>query len=206
MKIKPYYYERALKIPFYNLYHLRRIKSICLFLPKNKDTLIDIGCADGTLTKFMKDFSKTKKVIGFDINKDFIKYAKRKRPDIEFYVSDGRNLPVKNNSADIVTLIEVLEHLENPEEMIIEAKRILKNNGFLLIVVPNEDSKIFKFLWFVWSKFFGKIWKDDHKFRFNENTLIKILEKNNFYILKIVKINFGMLLLCISKKLNISSC
>lgn len=203
----PYYYDRALKIPIYNIYHIRRIKAICSFIPKNIEILVDIGCNSGTLTEFMKKTSGAKRVIGFDIDKNCIEYARKKRPNIEFYVRDGRKLDIlPKNFADVVTLIEVLEHVEDPINLLKEAKRILKKGGYIIIVIPNENSILFKIIWFIWTKTFGKIWKDAHLSELDEKKSIQLLNNLNLKILKIIKLNFGMLILLFAKKLDTNIC
>jgi len=49
-------------------------------------------------------------------------------------------LPIQNGSADLVTALEVIEHLVNPDNMLREAHRILKNHGYLLLTTPNLAS------------------------------------------------------------------
>lgn len=49
---------------------------------------------------------------------------------------DGKTLPFKDNSFDVLTALDVLEHVENDAEAIVEWTRVLKPGGHLVISVP----------------------------------------------------------------------
>jgi len=51
-------------------------------------------------------------------------------------VADGKNLPFKNNSFDLVLIESVLEHVNEPEKVIKEAYRVLKKSGKVYISIP----------------------------------------------------------------------
>jgi 2-polyprenyl-3-methyl-5-hydroxy-6-metoxy-1,4-benzoquinol methylase len=56
----------------------------------------------------------------------------------------------KSNSLDFITFWEVLEHIDNPKEVVEEVKRLLKPGGYMIISVPNIEciySKLFKQFW-----------------------------------------------------------
>ena len=52
------------------------------------------------------------------------------------YYCSADNIPVEDESFDIVMLAEVLEHLENPMDVLKECKRVLKKDGKLIITMP----------------------------------------------------------------------
>ncbi|MEM4474678.1 MAG: methyltransferase domain-containing protein, partial [Candidatus Bathyarchaeia archaeon] len=49
-------------------------------------------------------------------------------------------LPFADNSFDVCTMLDVIEHLENPDHAIKEAYRVLKRGGFLILTTPNLAS------------------------------------------------------------------
>ncbi len=51
-------------------------------------------------------------------------------------VSNADNIPLPDESYDIILLTEVLEHVPNPIDVLKEATRILKRNGFIIITAP----------------------------------------------------------------------
>jgi ubiquinone/menaquinone biosynthesis C-methylase UbiE len=52
---------------------------------------------------------------------------------------DALNLPFKDESFDIVTAFEVIEHLYDPQKALGEIRRILKMDGIALISTPRRD-------------------------------------------------------------------
>jgi len=51
-------------------------------------------------------------------------------------IADGSNLPFKNNSVDAIINVVILEHVPNPECVVNEMYRVLKNGGIIYTVVP----------------------------------------------------------------------
>lgn len=74
----------------------------------------------------------------FNIEKHLVKvkYANIDPSTNPDYLCDGSNIPVKNNSFDVVICSELLEHVREPTLILKEAYRILKSGGVLLICVP----------------------------------------------------------------------
>ena len=56
---------------------------------------------------------------------------KKKYPEIKTLQCDGRKIPLKDNTFDIVIADQVVEHLTNPNRFFYESKRILKEDGIL---------------------------------------------------------------------------
>ncbi|MCQ8894111.1 MAG: class I SAM-dependent methyltransferase [Methanolinea sp.] len=84
---------------------------------------------------------KAKTVNGVDIDKKVLNYCiqtlKGRNPKLSYLnVYDGYNLPFKNESFDIITCVDVLEHVENYEILIKEMLRVSKKGVF--ISTPNR--------------------------------------------------------------------
>jgi SAM-dependent methyltransferase len=74
------------------------------------------------------------------------------------------NLPFAhrfNDRFDVITCIEVLEHLENPRNAFREARKLLKEDGVLLISVPNASGCYSRLKFFVTGRF---CMFDDHQY------------------------------------------
>jgi ubiquinone/menaquinone biosynthesis C-methylase UbiE len=96
-------------------------------------TYIDIGA--GT-TNNGKVFGKSfKEVILLDLNPIDIKDEDSKL--LRFTQGDAQSLPFESSSADLLTLISIIEHVENPQKAISEAERVVKPKGDIIIQVPN---------------------------------------------------------------------
>jgi len=108
-------------------------------------------------------------------------------------VGSAESLPFPNESFDTATMLEVIEHLKNPEKALQEIKRILKPGGQVIISTPNVTI-LWKVIWFLWSHTFGRKWLGTHSKYFNEKTLSELFSKH-FKIKNINKTNFWILIL-----------
>jgi len=153
--------------------------------------IVDVGCADGSITSRVKKLKPRSNVIGVDLYKKAIDFAKRKHPKIKFLVADARKLPFKKNSVDSVLCVETLEHVPNNKLAVAEIARILKKGG-KLIVCQDSDNLLFNFVWFFWTKWKGKVWDGSHISCMKPVEIENMLKDNGFEILKVKFSHFGM--------------
>lgn len=101
-----------------------------------RSNVVDIGCGqDGAFLMRHKD--KIASGIGFDFEID-----NHKKDNITFINNVNLNkFPLESNSIDTVFMNALLEHLDNPEKLLLEAFRILKINGKLVMTTPTPISK-----------------------------------------------------------------
>lgn len=106
--------------------------------------VIDIPCGVGWGTSRLK---KAKKIIGIDISKEAIDYAKRhyRKTNVEFFEGSIDNLKFGNNSIDVIICLEGFEHIDKEIglKFIDESKRILREKGMIILTCPvlNDDGK-----------------------------------------------------------------
>lgn len=115
-------YEKSLWNPlFLQLnFAIETVKEYFENLPHDKILKIyDFGCGQKPYAVFVKDHI----YIGIDIDEKNI------NADIH---ADITNIPIESSIADIVTSFFVLEHVENPQEVINEKYRILKEGGGII--------------------------------------------------------------------------
>ena len=97
----------------------------------NFDIVLDLGCGTGDSIDFFKKLNKNINWIGVDV--DFSQEVKRRiRSGAEFLTFDGINIPVENESFDLIFCRQVFEHVEKPFELMIEINRVLKKGGYLI--------------------------------------------------------------------------
>lgn len=77
--------------------------------------------------------SNQKDIIGIDISKVALRTAKKLGKVV---LADGTRLPFLDSSFDLICIFDVLEHVPNKVELMIEAKRTLRNGGKIFISVP----------------------------------------------------------------------
>ena len=98
---------------------------------------LDIGCGPGSSVRAAEDSGWES--IGVDIDTKLIELGRKKLK------VDIRNTPLlesefEANQFDFIRLRDVIEHLPNPYEVLLEVKRLLVPGGFALIATPNEDA------------------------------------------------------------------
>jgi SAM-dependent methyltransferase len=92
-------------------------ENIAEMIPADVATLLDVGCGDGTLARSIVDRRPGLRATGVEI---------RTRPStaIPVQVFDGRILPFADESHDLVMLVDVLHHADDPLMLVREAARV----------------------------------------------------------------------------------
>ncbi|HXH76491.1 MAG TPA: bifunctional 2-polyprenyl-6-hydroxyphenol methylase/3-demethylubiquinol 3-O-methyltransferase UbiG [Bacteriovoracaceae bacterium] len=101
--------------------------------------VLDVGCGGGFLTN---DFAKRHfNVTGVDISPESIKTASAHdvTHSAKYIVADAYSLPFPDESFDIVTNMDFLEHVDNPAAVIQECSRVLKKDGLFLFHTFNRN-------------------------------------------------------------------
>jgi len=106
-----------------------------LNLAKSSKMVLDLGCGEGT--RLNKIISNSNVATGIDISKVAINLAKRTYPEIKFLVADLENIPLSSDTFNLVYSAYVLEHLSNPHKMLLEAIRLTKKEGQIVLIAPN---------------------------------------------------------------------
>jgi 2-polyprenyl-3-methyl-5-hydroxy-6-metoxy-1,4-benzoquinol methylase len=131
---------------------------------------------------------------GLDVNRKALEIAKRKGRIAEIIEADALKTGLKSESLDIVVCSQVLEHMQEPSELLKEIKRIMKKDAILIIAVPYDTLiSLWKPLFFARCFIEGTIKRNKyflksggHVNNFSPKTLAKLLRKNGFKILEIV--------------------
>lgn len=140
----------------------------------NSSKLLDIGCGSSPIiTHYAGD------VIGIDINEAKLEYMKQKCPRHRF-INWGID-EFNDSEFDHILCIEVLEHLQNPEEMIKGIARVMIKNGKVIIATPDYS----KWLWTLAERFTP--YKEEHIRQFTRDSLEVLCLK---YGLKPVKYHY----------------
>ena len=117
------------------LYKRYKYNLISLFPDENIKDVLEIGCGRGEILNYIDSKIKCN-LLGVDIEEDIIKDASRLYQTINFKVEDGQALSFKDDSFDLVLVLEVLEHVKNVDIIIAEAKRVSKK--YCIFSVPRE--------------------------------------------------------------------
>ena len=131
------------KGPFWTLHAINplRVNYIQQHLQQTGLLGLDIGCGGGILTE---ELAKHHSMTGIDIDKNLIKIAKTRRPDINYLALTSDQVSEQfANKFDFITCLEVLEHVENPRAVIADIKKMLKPNGFIFYSTLNRNQSLF---------------------------------------------------------------
>lgn len=107
----------------------------------NPDSVLEVGCGDG---RFIGSLSVSiPRLVGIDPSGQAIAFAKAFNPHCEFYNVDIQTINMK---FDVVTLIEVLEHIpeENIPKFFQKLDQSIKENGKIFISVPTTNKPFSK--------------------------------------------------------------
>lgn len=135
----------------------------------------DFGCGSGYFTSLLaKEVGIDGKIYAIDVQEDVIKEAQEflrnlNISNVNFLVKDLEvNSGLENNSLDFVFISQVLYQSEEPEKIIKEAFRVLRQDGYLIILEPQPDSFLFS-----------------NQKTYRPEEISFLLEKNNFKIKEI---------------------
>ena len=102
----------------------------------NGARVLDIGCGTGYGTAALAQYAQS--ATGIDISSDAILYAREHYPGATFLAASATSVPLPAASFDLITAFEVIEHLENWHDLLIEARRLLDPAGVFLVSTPNK--------------------------------------------------------------------
>lgn len=102
--------------------------------------VVDAACGEGYGSAMLSHWAAS--VIGVDIDPEAVAHAKRRYQagNLDFRCADCTELPLADDSADVVVSFETLEHLAAQDQLLAEFRRVLRPNGFLLISSPDRET------------------------------------------------------------------
>ena len=200
-KYNPDKYHQSSNLIIKFIENKRTLKIIEYLTLKDNDKIIEIGSGAGNI---MQKIKKGKEIWGVDLSDFMLKISQKKKYHLptKFIKGDVEKLPeeVTNYKFDKIYCSEVLEHVENPVNVLKEIKKISKNDSIIVISVPNEKLinqikrvlqkiRIFNFLFPNISKKMDDEWHL-HSFDLKK---IKNLIFNDYTIEKIKSIPYNFL-------------
>jgi SAM-dependent methyltransferase len=122
-----------------------------LAVPEDSQWL-DVGCGTGALSKTILNLAKPEKVKGIDRSENFINTARSKVNDskVEFETGDAQSLPVESETCDVAVSGLVLNFVPQPERMVAEMARVVRNIGTVAIYVWDYAGKM-QFMRHFWN-------------------------------------------------------
>ena len=155
-----------------------RDKQALKHISREEKLILDLGCGEGlTLEKMARDF-KDIKFLGVDADPENVAICKKY--DLSVEQGDAYSLNFPENNFDVVSFLEVIEHLDYPQKAIGEIRRVLKPGGKLIIIFPNDF--IFKLSRIITLKFKEAAYNPGHKKQWRHELIKRFLKENGFEV------------------------
>jgi SAM-dependent methyltransferase len=131
-----------------------------------RQKILDVGCGTGANLEMLGKFGEAE---GIDVSDEALAFCRRK--GLKVHNGLAEKMPFADESFDIVTALDVVEHLDDDVAGLKEMRRVLKKGGRALIFVP-----AFMWLWGV---------QDDvsnHRIRYTKSQIVERLKQAGFEI------------------------
>jgi SAM-dependent methyltransferase len=164
-------------------YRRKALFEIIINYVHKNDTVLDIGCGTGFMT--FQLVKRGIKVCSMDYDKRLINHIEKviKRNNYEvntiIYELGSGNLPKNLNKFDLILCLDVIEHIANDMKALSEMKKMLKENGKIIITVPAMP-----FLYGKRDRYLG------HYRRYSKKQFSDLIINSGFKTLKIFHWNF----------------
>lgn len=164
-----------------------------------KGKAVELGCGEGFSTQRLRQLTPQGITMSAsEYVEALVPLAQAKNPDVKIIQESIYELTHKQSSFDVVFLLEVLEHLDYPDQALAEISRILKDDGYLILGVPREP------LWSCLNLARGKYVRHfgntiGHLNHWSTFTLKRYMEKH-FGPVKIVKTPLPWTLVLVQKR------
>lgn len=100
-------------------------------------TALNLGSGEGDYDAMIADYAD--KMVGCDINEADVAFAKQLNIEVgnlDYQVENALKLSFPDNTFDLITSMEVIEHVGEPRKMMEEVARVIKKDGYLFITFP----------------------------------------------------------------------
>jgi SAM-dependent methyltransferase len=155
------------------------VEDICHRVTDRRPRILDVGCGTGANLLMLSQYGDAE---GVDISEDALAFC-RERGLEKVKLGAGEELPYDDGTFDLVTALDVVEHMDDDLAGLREMRRVLRPGGRVLLFVPT-----FMFLWGV---------QDDvsnHRRRYRLPELQRVLEQAGFEIERMTYANITFFL------------
>jgi 2-polyprenyl-3-methyl-5-hydroxy-6-metoxy-1,4-benzoquinol methylase len=167
----------------HNLESENRMKSFARQVSKFREilevhsggNLLDIGCAEGSFLRSVRDFDLNS--FGVEPSKNLSKIA-REVYNLEVIEGDAVSANQFGIKFQIISLWDVLEHVESPSQTFLQINDLIQNNGILILNLPMVDTFPAKTLRRYWP-----FYLEVHLYYFTLETILQYTEKFGYQLL-----------------------
>lgn len=131
---------------------------------------LDLGCGTGMNLDHLARYARP---TGTDFSEEALHFC-LERGHTSLAKADAAALPFPDQEFDIITALDVIEHLDDDHAALLELKRVLKPGGLLVVSVP-----AYKLLWTYWDDILG------HRRRYTTGMMQKAMKKAGLRVRKV---------------------
>ncbi|MEA2019850.1 MAG: class I SAM-dependent methyltransferase [Campylobacterota bacterium] len=143
-------------------------------------SIADIGCGRGGFLLWLEKNDWKAKCFGVDVDYKSIPEDDEVKLGVNFIKGSATSLPFEDDTQVLLSYFHVLEHIKDIDLVLSESNRVLKDNGYILIEVPDasryDELPVGTAFWFGIR---------EHIYHFSPKSLESSFLRNGFEILKI---------------------
>lgn len=114
--------------------------------PNDIDLIVDVACGTGDMMAYWekqahKNGRKIGKLLGVDPSEGMVGVGKEKFPDFDFVISHATQIPLPDESADILSISYGIRNVVKRQEAFKEFARVIKTGGYVVILEFTKDDK-----------------------------------------------------------------
>jgi GT2 family glycosyltransferase/ubiquinone/menaquinone biosynthesis C-methylase UbiE len=118
------------------LFYREKMRAVHRISPEGPfERILEVGGGQSGLSA---ELYPRAEVVSIDLNAEYATSPLNRRPGSQFLAADATRLPFSDESFDLVTMFDVLEHVPDDEQAVAEALRVLRPGKFILLTSPNE--------------------------------------------------------------------
>lgn len=143
------------------------VEQICRQVTDRRPRILDVGCGTGANLLMLSEYGDAE---GVDVAEDALVFCRERGLD-KVRLGAGEELPYEDGTFDLVTALDVVEHMDDDLAGLREMRRVLRPGGRVLLFVPT-----FMFLWGLQDEV------SNHRRRYRLPELRRVLEQAGFEI------------------------
>jgi SAM-dependent methyltransferase len=163
-----------------------RLAEALVHLP-GRGRLLEVGCGAGRYLRALRELRPELALVGADVSRAALSRLAALAPEVETRLIVGDAVPAADAEFDAVLVIDVLEHVPDPERLLAEVHRVLAPGGIFHLHVPCEGDPRSLWRWLPgqagprgWKRRFG-----GHLHRFRRDEILRRVEAAGFRLLRV---------------------
>lgn len=161
-------------------------------MKKNSGCILDVGCGLGYFLKEVSNLDKNKqwRLFGAETSASAVDFSRRELDLNNIFLGPIENAPYEENYFDLITLWDLIEHLEDPRRSLKKILQILKTDGCLFIATPNIKIQLPKarFKKFLKIGIAHCLEARDHLHDYSPRTLKRLLQESGFKKIEFIQL------------------